>query len=64
MSKSKRGRHFSLPQLIRRGWTAALVSELLPRPHSIPVGGGRMRVWDKKDVLAAEQTLQIGRAHV
>lgn len=59
MSKSKRGRHFSLPQLIRRGWTAALVSELLPRPHSIPVGGGRMRVWDKKDVLAAEQTLQF-----
>ena len=41
-----------------------LIKALLPEPHHVPTKGAAMRVWAKKDVLAAELTPQFisGRA--
>ena len=59
MSGRKRSKHLSLSLLKRRGWTVELIDELLPKPRYVPVDGTTMRVWAKKDVLAAEQTPQF-----
>lgn len=45
--------------LKRRGWTIELIDELLPKPRYVPVDGTTVRVWAKKDVLAAELASQF-----
>ena len=42
--------------LFSRGWTDALMRELLPKPQWRQFNGRRMRCWYKEDVLAAEET--------
>ena len=41
--------------LFSRGWTDALMRELLPKPQWRQFNGRRMRCWYKEDVLAAEE---------
>jgi ATP-dependent RNA helicase SUPV3L1/SUV3 len=43
----------------RRGWTTALTKQLLPKPTVHRFGSRTVRCWDKKTVLAAEQTPQF-----
>lgn len=64
MSGRKRGKNLTLSLLKRRGWTMELIKALLPEPYHVPTKGATMRVWAKKDVLAAELTPQFaaGRA--
>ena len=64
MSKRKHGKRLSLSKLKRRGWTAKLVEELLPKPRYVPVEGRAIRVWEKKDILAAELTPQFAAGRV
>lgn len=64
MSRHIRGKHLSLSLLKRRGWTKELIDALLPKPRYVPVDGTTMRVWAKKDVLAAEQTPQFAAGRV
>ena len=42
-------------QLRRRGWTDALIKELLPAPLYVREGRWTARAWLKADVLAAER---------
>ncbi len=50
-------KNWSLSALKARGWTKGLVRELLPPPKHVPSrSGGRMPVWKRTDVLAAELT--------
>ena len=55
MSKSS-GKYLSPGQLKSRGWTNALMAELLPRPRYYYANGRSVRRWLKADVLEAEQT--------
>ena len=43
-------------QLRRRGWTDALIKELLPAPLYVREGRWTARAWLKADVLAAAPT--------
>ena len=55
MSKHKNGKHWSVTQLKRRGWTKALIRALLPEPRRIFSRGRPVPVWNRQDVLLAEQ---------
>ncbi len=64
MSGRGRGKYWSASLLKRRGWTNALIDELLPKPRYLPVNGYSLRVWDKEDVYAAEGTRQFSEQRV
>ena len=59
MSRRKHGKRLCISRLKQRGWTMELIDELLPKPRYVPVDGKAIRVWEKKDVLAAELTPQF-----
>ena len=64
MSGRGRGKYWSASLLKRRGWTNALIDELLPKPRYLPVNGYNLRVWDKEDVYAAEESPQFSEGRV
>ncbi len=50
-------------ELSSRGWTKALMSELLPKPGFIHIGRGRsIPAWRKEDVFAAEASERFRQA--
>ena len=50
-------------ELRGRGWTKALIAELLPKPVYLHIGRGRsIPAWQREDVLAAEATERFRRA--
>ena len=52
---SRGGKRWSAGLLFSRGWTNALMQELLPKPTLYQSNGRRHRVWDKAAVLEAER---------
>ncbi|MBR4425749.1 MAG: helicase [Oscillospiraceae bacterium] len=54
MSKHGGGKYWSAGLLFSRGWTNALMQELLPRPVLFSSNGRRHRMWEKAVVRAAE----------
>ena len=57
MSKNN-GKYLSPGQLKSRGWTNALMAELLPRPRYYYANGRSVRRWLKADVLEATTLMQ------
>ena len=47
---------WSRSELKRRGWSNALIRELLPAPRFIRAGRHSVALWHREDVLAAEET--------
>ena len=66
MQGRSKQKNWSISALKRRGWTPELIKALLPEPQLVyrPNAKGKMRVWAKADVLAAEATAEFasGRA--
>ena len=66
MQGRSKQKNWSVSALKRRGWTPELIKALLPEPQLVyrPNAKGKMRVWAKADVLAAEATAEFasGRA--
>ena len=58
MQGRSKQKNWSVSALKRRGWTPELIKALLPEPQLVyrPNAKGKMRVWAKADVLAAEAT--------
>lgn len=54
MSKHGGGKYWSAGLLFSRGWTNALMQELLPRPVLFTSNGRRHRMWEKAVVRQAE----------
>ena len=54
MSGRRLGGYWPASALKRRGWTNELMRELLPKPRTVPMDGRAVRVWDERDVRAAE----------
>ena len=54
LSKHGGGKYWSAGLLYSRGWTNALMKELLPKPELFAANGRRHRMWRKEDVRAAE----------
>ena len=54
LSKHGGGKYWSAGLLYSRGWTNALMQELLPKPELFAANGRRHRTWRKEDVRAAE----------
>ena len=44
---------FTYLSLKKRGWSDALMESLLPRPHVVYTHGRPLRIWRRRDVLAA-----------
>ena len=63
MASRSRGKYWSASFLKRRGWTNALIRELLPEPYifSASADGRPVRAWNKADVRAAERSPQFSR---
>ena len=55
MSKNS-GKYLSPGQLKSRGWTNALIAELLPRPRYWHSNGRSVARWLRDDVIQAELT--------
>ena len=64
MSRRKHGRRLCVSRLKQRGWTMELIDALHPKPRYVLAGGKSIRVWEKKDVLAAELTPQFAAGRV
>ena len=56
MSGGKSGKNWTAGTLKSRGWTDALVKELLPKPVYRHFNGRSVRTWNKETVLEAEKT--------
>ena len=56
MSGGKNSKNWTYGTLKSRGWTEALLKELLPPPAMRYFSGRRVRTWEKSAVLAAEAT--------
>ena len=54
MSGRRLGGYWPASALKRRGWTNELMRELPPKPRTVPMDGRAVRVWDERDVRAAE----------
>ena len=61
MSGRSRGKYWTASLLKRRGWTNALIRELLPEPRYLPFDGRFVRAWSKEDVSRAESTPQFAQ---
>lgn len=53
---SKNDKFYTAGTLKSRGWTNALMAELLPKPRYLHFHGRSVRAWLREDVAAAEQT--------
>ena len=56
MSGGKSGKNWTAGTLKSRGWTEALVKELLPKPVYRHFNGRSVRTWNKETVIEAEKT--------
>ena len=56
MSGRRSGRYWTVTALYRRGWSKALIQELLPQPRVVPMNGHSTRMWEKETVRAAEDS--------
>ena len=56
MSGGKNSKNWTFGTLKSRGWTEALLKELLPSPSYHYFNGRRVRTWEKTAVQAAEQS--------
>ena len=56
MSGRRSGRYWTVAALYRRGWSKALIQELLPQPRVVPMNGHATRMWEKETVRAAEDS--------
>ena len=56
MSGGKNGKNWTAGTLKSRGWTDALVRELLPKPVYRHFSGRSVRTWNKETVVEAEKT--------
>ena len=56
MSGGKYGKNWPVGTLKSRGWTEALMKELLPKPVYRHFGGRSIRTWNKETVAEAEKT--------
>ncbi len=56
MSGGKSGKNWTAGTLKSRGWTEALVKELLPKPVYRHFSGRSVRTWNKETVIEAEKT--------
>ncbi len=59
MASHRLGKYWTAAALNRRGWSKALIKELLPEPRVIPMDGHSARVWKKETVRAAEGTARF-----
>ena len=55
MPRRRPAKNWSAATLKSRGWTNALIRELLPPPEYEVTESGRRRIWNKKLVKAAEE---------
>ena len=55
----RKGRHWPISELKKRGWTNALIREYLPKPSGFMSNGNYIRVWKRTDVLDAEHMLHF-----
>ncbi len=62
MSGGKSGKNWTAGTLKSRGWTDALVKELLPKPVYRHFNGRSVRTWNKETVIAAEKTERFAAA--
>ncbi len=53
---AKRKQSWNRNELKKRGWSNALIRELLPPPRYINAHGHGVALWPREDVLAAEET--------
>jgi ATP-dependent RNA helicase SUPV3L1/SUV3 len=56
MASTNNDKYWSVGTLKSRGWTEALISELLGKPLYRYFGGKRVRAWKREDITAAEQS--------
>ena len=56
VSGRRSGRYWTVAALYRRGWSKALIQELLPQPRVVPMNGHATRMWEKETVRAAEDS--------
>ena len=56
VSGRRSGRYWTVTALYRRGWSKALIQELLPQPRVVPINGHSTRMWEKETVRAAEDS--------
>lgn len=61
MAGNNKNKYWGSGLLKSRGWTEALIAELLPKCSYMNFRGKRVRCWIKSDVLAAEQTERFRR---
>ena len=54
-----KGTLWNAARLKSRGWTNRMMKDLLPHPRIVNRGGHFARLWDKEDVLRAEQSPQF-----
>ncbi len=57
----KNSKYWTLGTLKSRGWTNALVAELLPRPRYRHINGGNVKTWQTDVVLKAEEAERFKR---
>ena len=61
MAGNNKNKYWGSGLLKSRGWTEALMAELLPQCRYMNIRGRRVRCWDKATVLEAEQTERFKR---
>ncbi len=61
MAGNSKNKYWGSGTLKSRGWTEALMAELLPECRYMNFRGRRVRSWDKSTVLMAEQTERFKR---
>ena len=59
MSKRRQGKYWPASLLKQRGWTNALIKELLPQPRVFFHQGRPVRVWSREDVQKGESAPQF-----
>ncbi len=62
MSGGKSGKNWTIGTLKSRGWTDALVRELLPKPVYRHFNGRSVRTWNKELVIEAEKSQRFAEA--
>ena len=64
MTQQSGGKYWSISVLRGRGWTNALIRDLLPPAQTRWFRGRKCTVWKKEDVLAAERFPRFGKDQI
>jgi ATP-dependent RNA helicase SUPV3L1/SUV3 len=64
MASTNNEKYWSVGTLKSRGWTEALISELLPKPYYRHWSGKSVRTWKREDVVSGEQSARFIAAAV